>query len=99
MIDDGSPNNFVQMAVLVGSALAATVGLISFLGFGLLGLVAWADYSDRGCFEAPGQQCDDARYMMIYPALCSIIGLIVMVVAGWFTLRLFRRLQRAFGTS
>lgn len=89
------PNNFVQAAVLLGVALVGTFGLMSFLGFGLLSLVAWGDYSDRGCRESLAQQCDDAHDIMLYPALCSIAGLILVAIAGWIAVKLFRRLQRA----
>jgi len=68
-----------------------TVGLISFLCFGLLGLVAWADYSDRGCSEIWGQQCGDAFYTMTYSSLISVMGLIFITLAGWTAIRLFRR--------
>ena len=95
MSESKHPNNLMQAAVLAGVALAGTFGLMSFLGFGLLSLVAWGDYSDRGCPESLAQQCDDAHDMMIYPALCSIAGLIVVVIAGWIAVKLFRRLQRA----
>ncbi len=91
MTNHKSPNSLVQTAVLVGSALMGTVGLISFLCFGLLGLVAWADYSDRGCSEIWGQQCGDAFYTMTYSSLISVMGLIFITLAGWTAIRLFRR--------
>jgi|AraplaMF_Cvi_mMS_1032046.scaffolds.fasta_scaffold19211_2 hypothetical protein len=94
MNNDKSPSNFKQTVVLVVAAFASVIGLMLFLGFGLLALVAWSDYSDRGCSEAPGQQCDDAQYMMTYPALHSAAGLVFVLLAGWNTLRLFHRLQQ-----
>jgi len=95
MTNEKSPSNLKQVAVLLVAALTGTIGLISFPGFGLLGLVAWADYSDRGCSEIWGQQCDDAFYTMTYSSLISVLGLIFIILAGWTAMRLFRRLENA----
>ncbi|MBB3564614.1 hypothetical protein FHX06_005978 [Rhizobium sp. BK512] len=54
MNNDKSPSNFKQTVVLVVAAFASVIGLMLFLGFGLLALVAWSDLFRSRLFGGTG---------------------------------------------
>lgn len=66
-------------AVRTGAAIVVLVcGTLMFLFFGLFGVVAWSDYSDRGC---PGSvQCEDAVAVMWIAGLVSLASVALVTL-------------------
>ena len=71
--------------VNLGASFLFASYLILLVPIAVFGLVAYADFNDRGCFTSEAAQCSDARSTMILAVSYAVVGPIL-----WLLVRALR---------